>query len=386
MATKSFIGSAFLLRVALYLFALTIIGTIVAFVIALSDMPETTVIAHYRVFAVILSAAILIILLVVIAFILWFLEQQTIQLSNLTTTAHHIQNQLAANKEAATTQIRHSDIESKQPSTITPEVPQAKVPEGYSITPDVYPLLDALHEVRDILLMSEDQRADLRQRRERAKREHIIAGIHNALDQDMWDLAHLRLSELPENDPAYTKFQQRLSQLKQEARNRTIASAKEQLHHLMAIAEWPRAEEIIAELKTRFPDDPEVQAQAAIVQREHEAFVREHIHHMLADLKAATDNKDWRRALLLAEQLVSRYPNDTEISRLQMDLPTLRENADAQERREEEVLFKELLLGQRYEEALQVAERVMNRFPGSPTAVELEKLLPKVRELAAKKN
>jgi len=122
-----------------------------------------------------------------------------------------------------------------------------------------------------------------------------------------------------------------------------------------------------------------------MVRREHEAFTREQISGLFQDLRSATDRKDWPRAVLLAQELISRYPDDPEISKLSADLPTLRENADAQERREEETLFKELLLSQRYDEALQVAQRVMNRFPGSPTAVELEKLVPKVRDLAEKK-
>lgn len=260
-----------------------------------------------------------------------------------------------------------------------------RIPEGYQIMPDIYPLLDALKEVRDIMLMSDDQRLAMRKQQELAKRQQVIDAVKTSLEQGMWEWAASRLAELPKEDAAYLELQQRISVIREEARVKAIHTASEQLHHLMAIGEWMRADEIITSIMAQFPEDPDVLEMRNLVNRERDAYMREQINHMFADLKAATNGKDWRRAHLLAEQLVSRYPNDPEISRLQLDLPTLKENSDAQERREEETLFKELLLAQRYDEALHVADRVMARFPGSPTAVELEKLLPKVRELAAKK-
>ena len=54
----------------------------------------------------------------------------------------------------------------------------------------------------------------------------------------------------------------------------------------------------------------------------------------------------------------------------------------AQERKEQEARFKDLLKRQRYEEALSVARIVIQRYPQSPTATELNKLLPRVEEMA----
>jgi hypothetical protein len=45
-------------------------------------------------------------------------------------------------------------------------------------------------------------------------------------------------------------------------------------------------------------------------------------------------------------------------------------------------LFKELLHRQRYEEAIGVARHLIDRFPGTSAAMELNKLLPKVEELS----
>ncbi len=65
---------------------------------------------------------------------------------------------------------------------------------------------------------------------------------------------------------------------------------------------------------------------------------------------------------------------------LRLDLPTLQENAAAHERKEQEELFKDLIKRQRYEEAISVARAVIQKYPNSPTATELNKLLPRVDE------
>jgi hypothetical protein len=59
----------------------------------------------------------------------------------------------------------------------------------------------------------------------------------------------------------------------------------------------------------------------------------------------------------------------------------LRDNAGVQERKEQEELFKDLLKRQRHEEALAVARSVIEKYPESPSAVELLKLVPKVEEM-----
>lgn len=379
MAEKQIrVRSTFILRLALYLAALAIVAGMALVFVMIANQSFALAIG-VQILGAFLGTLLLAVLLVVLARILKLLEIQARQNTQLIAAIEKIQTTLTERPAAPTAEME------KEASATEAAAGAGKVPEGYQLMPDIYPLLDALHEVRDILLLSEEQRAAMRRQQEQAKREQTLASIHTALDQGMWDLATLRMADLPANDPARVEIQNRIATLREEARKKAIGATREQLHHLMAIANWSRAEEMTAELAAQFPDDAEVRELAATVKRERDAFAREQIARLLAELKTASDNKNWRRAVLLADELVSRYPNEPAIQRLQADVPTLHENADAQERREEETLFKELLLGQRYDEALQVAQRVMNRFPGSPTAVELEKLLPKVRQLAEKK-
>jgi hypothetical protein len=86
--------------------------------------------------------------------------------------------------------------------------------------------------------------------------------------------------------------------------------------------------------------------------------------------------------VLAVDEFIRRYPLDPRAEALRLDQPTLLENAAAQERKEQEEHFKDLLKRQRYDEAILVARAVIHKYPKSPTAAELNKLLPRVEEMA----
>ncbi len=143
-----------------------------------------------------------------------------------------------------------------------------------------------------------------------------------------------------------------------------LEAAGTQLRHLMSIAAWTQAEEIVTSLGHRYPEAPEIAALGEELGRERDTAERESYQRLVLDLKDATDHKQWRRAALAGEELVRRFPNEPKVMKLKAnDLDTLKENADAQERREEEALFKDLLHRQRYDEAYTVAQRVISKFP-----------------------
>jgi hypothetical protein len=85
---------------------------------------------------------------------------------------------------------------------------------------------------------------------------------------------------------------------------------------------------------------------------------------------------------LHAEHLLEKFPTHRLADRIQMQLSTLQENAEIQERQELEVRIQELIHDHQFDEAIELAEDVVRRFPLSPQAESLEKLLPRIRELA----
>ena len=63
-------------------------------------------------------------------------------------------------------------------------------------------------------------------------------------------------------------------------------------------------------------------------------------------------------------------------------LKTIRENAEIEERQEQERRIQELIRSKQFFEAIDLAEDLLQRFPNSPQADSLQKLLPKMRDLA----
>jgi len=234
-------------------------------------------------------------------------------------------------------------------------------------------------------LMNDHQRASASRRHWDQRKDEQIRQIERAIAMDDWDHAQFFVAELQAmlpDDPIGDEMGQRIESEQASRRRADLESARGQIRHLISINGWPQADEIVVRLERRYPRHPDVEILRMELAAEREAFERENLQRLFNELREATEQRQWRRAMLVAEELLRRYPDDKQVSRLQLDLPTLRENAESQERREEEALFKELLHRQRYDEAIGVARHLIERFPTSSAAVELNKLLPKVEELS----
>ena len=77
-----------------------------------------------------------------------------------------------------------------------------------------------------------------------------------------------------------------------------------------------------------------------------------------------------------------RVPGHRRSAAIRPQLKTIRENAEIEERQEQERRIQELIRAKQIPEAIDLAEDLLRRFPNSPQADSLQKLLPKMRELA----
>ena len=57
-----------------------------------------------------------------------------------------------------------------------------------------------------------------------------------------------------------------------------------------------------------------------------------------------------------------------------------------EERQEQEARIQQLIKSRRFDEAIQLGEELIKRFPNSPQSDAMEELLPKLRERAVKQN
>jgi hypothetical protein len=244
--------------------------------------------------------------------------------------------------------------------------------------------IDMLIQVRDLLLMNDEQRAEHGKQHWEARQQYLRKVIEQQIAAGDWNQAERYVQELhavTPDDPSVETLARRIDDEQNRRMQLAVAAAREKIRHFMSITAWPQAEEVVADLIERFPHSAEAAGVAGELRQEREAFDRETIQRLFLDLKDATDHRQWRRAYQTAEELLRRYPREKKVERLAADIGTIKENAESQERREQEELFKDLLKRQRYEEAFAVAHAVINKYPASTAAAELNRLLPKVEEL-----
>jgi hypothetical protein len=89
-----------------------------------------------------------------------------------------------------------------------------------------------------------------------------------------------------------------------------------------------------------------------------------------------------RAALEGAQKLLEAYPTHARANKIRQQLKTIAYNAEVEERQEHEMRIQQLVRGRRFAEAVELAEDVMKRYPGSPQAQSLDEMLPKLRDLA----
>jgi hypothetical protein len=239
--------------------------------------------------------------------------------------------------------------------------------------------------MRDLALMSDAQRQRFAARHWLRRRDAFTEIIERNVLVGDWNGAFARLDDLqlllPE-DPQVKELRERVESEQNSRMEEDLRGARAQVRRFIGTASWQQAEEVAADLQRKYANKPNGSVLVDEVRREREAWDRENMERLFRDIAAATERRQWRQAVLATEEFIRRYPNEVRAEALRLDLPTLTENAAAQERREQEAHFKDLLKHQRYNEAIGVARAVIQKYPNSPTATELNKLLPRVEELA----
>jgi hypothetical protein len=245
--------------------------------------------------------------------------------------------------------------------------------------------LPLLEQLRDLTLMSDAQRDRWAARHWTRRRDAVAESVERDVLVGDWAAAFVKLDDLRlvlPDDPQVAELRERVESEQTSRLDEDMRTARSHVRSLISSAAWPQAEELAAELQRKYPGKADPAALAEDVRREREAFERANMDRLFRDIAAATERRQWRQAVLALEEFIRRYPNDPRADALRLDLPTLVENAAAQERREQEAHFKDLLKNQRYAEAIGVARAAIQKYPASPTATELNKLLPRVEELA----
>jgi tetratricopeptide (TPR) repeat protein len=249
---------------------------------------------------------------------------------------------------------------------------------------DASRMFELLTDIRDLLMMTDTQRQHRAARVWEQKKTRLVENFRELIHQEQWSAAAAAIDKVREalpGDAAADQLAAELSSRHTQRMQEDIDAARKQIEPLMSINSWDRARDLISQLENKYAAQPDVAALSSQVSKEYEIWRRDEFGRLVHEYKEAGDHRQWRRAYNIAIQLSERFADEKLVERIHLDMPTLLRNADIQDCQELVSQFKDLSQRHRYEEAHATAERVIDSFPDSMAAADLQKMLPKLQEL-----
>lgn len=267
-------------------------------------------------------------------------------------------------------------IEPSPPENAPPSVPQGD---------ELHQVLGLLRELRQLAMLNDSQRQELLTHSHRQRREQFRAEVDRCIARTQWADAEKALAAFAGEFADDADLQSLRARLEQE-RDRVVAPALRQLQErvedLTAVGSWDRARTLASQFVENYPENRQGAQLLARITQDAEIARDEAAQRLYREIKTDIDRRHWRRALAGAQKLMEQSPGHRRAAAIREQLATIAENAEIEERQELERHIQELVRGKQFSEAIDLAEQLLDRFPASPQAESLQKLLPKMRQLA----
>ena len=252
------------------------------------------------------------------------------------------------------------------------EVPAAPVPERQALG-DV---LVALGELRDVMLLPDEERKDVSGRLVSLRRQGVCERIVRAIEDRKPRLARRHLAEglaLFGPSPTFDRLRQRIGELADRVEPLDYACCLRRIDEALADGDWEAAERAARTLAAEHPESRRCLQLLEATRRSRRYAV----------LQEYATQRRWGEALAAAEEFLQSYPDSAEAESLQGQIATLRENAEIQARKQYETRIHQYVRGKDFAEALRLARHVVETFPHSPQAEALRKQIPALERRVA---
>ncbi|MGD0461324.1 MAG: hypothetical protein ABSB74_02430 [Tepidisphaeraceae bacterium] len=256
---------------------------------------------------------------------------------------------------------------------------------GLADSESMHQVLALLQEIRDLALLSDAQRQQRLQESLQHRRNYLVAEVERLSQLKEWSAAENAMAavaiEFPD-DPILKELRTRVAAGRKDVERDSFSSLRGRVEDLMAVWAWDQAYTEAARFVANFPDHSEGRELLARVMREREAYVENTANLLYEEIRSDIERRSYRRAMTNAVKLLECAPGHRRSAAIRPQLKTIRENAEIEERQEQERRIQEMIRAKQIPEAIDLAEDLLRRFPNSPQADSLQKLLPKMRELA----
>jgi hypothetical protein len=217
------------------------------------------------------------------------------------------------------------------------------------------------------------------------RRNYLVAEVGRLSELKEWSAAETAVaavaSEFPD-DPSLKELRARVAAGRKNVERDSFSALHDRVEDLMAVWAWDQAYADAARFIENFPDHSEGRELLARVMRERDAYIENTANLLYEEIRSDIERRSYRRAMTNAVKLLECAPGHRRSAAIRPQLKTIRENAEIEERQEQERRIQEMIRAKQIPEAIDLAEDLLRRFPSSPQADSLQKLLPKMRELA----
>lgn len=251
------------------------------------------------------------------------------------------------------------------------------------------PLVRTLNEIREISLLTDEERKQRLASMEHERKRMLIRQVIENMEHARWSAGNASLETLDRehpNDAEAKRIRHQFEEARRNAESSTVARGRDQIENYIGIGAWDEAFRSAKQLVDDFPGNVEASRLLSRVQRERDIHVETSVSRMVEEIRHDIDRRLWRRAFQHAHRLTERFPDHPKTARIKEQIGTLQQNAEIEERQELEVRIQELIRGHKFQDAIELSEELLTRFPQSPQAEAIEKLLPRIRELASEHN
>lgn len=242
-----------------------------------------------------------------------------------------------------------------------------------------------LRDIRDNSLLSDSERQE---KRLHVAEEEILeaqATLRTLTEKGDFVRARELAQQVERRYPSDDRAAGLVEQVEGERERRQsddISRTGKQVGDLLSISAWQRAREVAGGLQARHPDAVEARHLLIRIEREYKLFQDEQRRRMYAEVQRYVTRRRWEEALAAARTFIERFPGCSEAEALRVQIPTLETNWEIEKRQRLEAQIMDLAKRGRYMEAVELAKKVIERYPDSPQAEALRLRLDRMVELA----
>ena len=351
-------------------------------IIQRGDLPTQEVLSHAAAaLGYLLAGLVAASLLKSVAAILARVDELSRQMSETAADQAGVLREIAERQEALASMPRPEMV------VESPPLPLLDVPGTPPPAPAVADerVINLLEEIREVTLMNDAQRQTRLQQLQDQRKSRTLDQIYYCFREGHWARAEQLLADLERDFPGdgmVVRTRGELMRTRTAAETETWERTRDRVQDLMSVGSWDQAAADAAAFVENFPTHAEGRHLLTRVRREHDLARDTSFQRLYEELQANVDQKAWRDALEGAQRLLESFPTHARANKIRQQLKTIALNAEIEERQEHELRIQQLVRGRRFAEAVELAEDVMKRYPGSPQAKSLDEMLPKLRDLA----